>query len=114
MSLGRFLPPLLAGVVFVANGPDFPARSPQYSFLVFGPQAQNRVCVVLDGTDLYVDKTGTGDLAAALHFPNDGKDFQPFEIADQAGPDHYRVTSLRVERNPAERRAFLMANVEVK
>jgi hypothetical protein len=35
---------------------------PQYCLLVFGPQAKNRVWVVVDGDDLYLDRNGDGDL----------------------------------------------------
>ena len=35
---------------------------PKYCLLVFGPQANTRVWVVLDGDTLYVDRNGNGDL----------------------------------------------------
>src|SRR5262249_7325319 len=38
---------------------------PKYCLLVFGPQAQTRVWLVLDGQTLYVDRKGDGDLTAA-------------------------------------------------
>jgi hypothetical protein len=35
---------------------------PAYCLLVFGPEAKNRVWLVLDGNTLYVDRNGNGDL----------------------------------------------------
>ena len=37
-------------------------KQPKYGLLVFGPQAKQRVWLVLDGDTLYVDKNGNGDL----------------------------------------------------
>ena len=36
--------------------------TPSYCLLVFGPQAKERVWLVLDGDTLYVDRNGNGDL----------------------------------------------------
>jgi hypothetical protein len=38
------------------------AGQPGYCLLVFGPEAKQRVWLVQDGSTLYVDRTGTGDL----------------------------------------------------
>jgi hypothetical protein len=37
-------------------------HEPQYALLVFGPHRQQRIWLVLDGTTLYVDRNGNGDL----------------------------------------------------
>jgi hypothetical protein len=37
-------------------------KSPRYGLLVFGPNAAERVWLVLDGDTLYVDRNGNGDL----------------------------------------------------
>ena len=37
-------------------------KSPKYGMLVFGPEGKNRVWLVLDGTTLYVDRNGNGDI----------------------------------------------------
>lgn len=37
-------------------------NEPRYALLVFGPQREERVWMVLDGTTLYVDGNGNGDL----------------------------------------------------
>ena len=37
-------------------------HEPRYALLVFGPQRQQRVWMVLDGETLYVDRNGNGDL----------------------------------------------------
>jgi hypothetical protein len=87
---------------------------PKYCLLAFGPEAKTRVWVVLDGTDVYVDRNGNGDLTEpGERFPNDGKDFKEFEVADLDGKGRYKVKSLGVHRSENEGRVFLMANVEV-
>jgi hypothetical protein len=69
---------------------------------------------VLDGTDLYVDTNGNGDLTdPGERFPNDGKDLKEFEVADRDKKGRYKVTSIGVHRSEKEGRVFLMANVEV-
>src|SRR5262249_48823097 len=37
-------------------------NEPRYALLVFGPKRETRVWMVLDGTTLYVDRNGNGDL----------------------------------------------------
>jgi hypothetical protein len=37
-------------------------KEPRYALLVFGPRREQRVWMVLDGTTLYVDRNGNGDL----------------------------------------------------
>jgi hypothetical protein len=87
---------------------------PRYCLLAFGPEAKTRVWVVLDGTDLYVDRNGNGDLTdPGERLPNDGKDFKEFEVADRDGKGRYKVTHVSVIRDEREKRVFLMANVEV-
>lgn len=44
---------------------------PEYCLLVFGPEAQTRVWLVLDGDVLYVDRNGNGDLT------EDGERLEP-------------------------------------
>jgi hypothetical protein len=46
----------------IAKEPAYKA-TPRYCLLVFGPEAQSRVWLVLDGEVLYVDSNGNGDLA---------------------------------------------------
>jgi hypothetical protein len=45
--------------------PAYQSKTPQYCLLVFGPQAQVRVWLVLDGDALYLDRNGNGDLTDA-------------------------------------------------
>jgi hypothetical protein len=98
----------------VAREPAYKSTAPSYGLLVFGPAAATRVWVVLDGTDLYVDTNGNGDLTeAGKRFPGDGRDFKPFTIADRAGPDRYRITGLGVHRPEQEKRVFVMVSVEI-
>src|SRR5262245_54559535 len=45
--------------------PAFKSKEPRYCLLVFGPAADYRVWLVLDGDTLYVDRNGDGDLSEA-------------------------------------------------
>lgn len=42
--------------------PTYESKEPQYCLLVFGPESNIRVWVVLDGDVLYLDRNGNGDL----------------------------------------------------
>jgi hypothetical protein len=42
--------------------PAYQSKAPKYALLVFGPEARTRTWLVLDGTTLYVDRNGNGDL----------------------------------------------------
>jgi len=46
----------------IVREPVYDTGKPKYCLLVFGPQAQTRVWLVLDGKALYADRTGKGDL----------------------------------------------------
>ncbi len=52
--------------------------TPRYCLLVFGPQAKQRVWLVLDGDTLYVDRNGNGDLTETGERLAIGK-WQPLE-----------------------------------
>jgi hypothetical protein len=98
----------------IAKEPAYRSPKPTYCLLVFGPAARTRVWVVRDGSVLYVDKNANGDLTdkgERLPADSHGRDFQPFEIADRAGPYRYHVTGIRVFEHP--KGAFLSAEVEI-
>jgi hypothetical protein len=46
----------------IAKEPAYQSKSPSYGLLVFGPEAQSRAWVVLDGDCVYVDRNCNGDL----------------------------------------------------
>ena len=46
---------------------------PKYGLLVFGREAKTKLWIILDGTDLYVDKNGDGVLTTEERFPQDGR-----------------------------------------
>ena len=46
----------------IRKEPAYQTKSPRYGLLVFGPDATDRVWLVLDGDALYVDRNGNGDL----------------------------------------------------
>jgi hypothetical protein len=49
----------------IRREPAYKSREPRYCLLVFGPAADYRVWLVLDGDALYVDRNGNGDLTEA-------------------------------------------------
>ena len=49
----------------IRKEPAYQSKAPKYCLVVFGPKAETRVWVVLDGETLYVDKNGNGDLTEA-------------------------------------------------
>jgi hypothetical protein len=46
----------------ISREPAYRTKTPKYCLLVFGPEAKQRVWLVLDGDTLYVDKNGNGNL----------------------------------------------------
>src|SRR5437762_3210437 len=46
----------------IRKEPAYQSKTPKYCLLVFGPQAKDRVWLVLDGDVLYVDRQANGDL----------------------------------------------------
>jgi hypothetical protein len=46
----------------IAKEPEYQSKAPRYCLLVFGPDAKTRIWLVLDGSVLYVDRNGNGDL----------------------------------------------------
>src|SRR5256885_1623280 len=72
----------------IAKEPVYKSKSPRYCLLVFGPEAQTRIWLVLDGDALYVDRNGNGDLTeeAERVAPKDerrrGEGEFTFEIGD--------------------------------
>ena len=46
----------------IRKEPAYRAGGPKYGLLTFGPEAKERVWLVLDGDALYVDRNGNGDL----------------------------------------------------
>lgn len=59
--------------------PRYKTKTPRYCLLVFGPKADHRVWLVLDGSTLYVDRNGNGDLTEP------GESTVPAESADPCG-----------------------------
>jgi hypothetical protein len=49
----------------IRKEPAYKTKDPRYCLLVFGPKADYRVWLVLDGNTLYVDRNGNGDLTEA-------------------------------------------------
>src|SRR6516162_5852375 len=46
----------------IGREPKYESDSPRYCLMVFGPEAKERVWLVLDGKSLYVDRNANGDL----------------------------------------------------
>jgi hypothetical protein len=59
-DLARADPPKIDRTI--AKEPVYQTKTQKYALLVFGPDARDRVWLVLDGETLYVDRNGNGDL----------------------------------------------------
>jgi hypothetical protein len=81
---------------------------PKYGLLVFGSEAKTKLWIILDGTDLYVDKNGDGALTAEECFRQDGRELKEFDVAGG-----YKIRSIGVHRDKQDKRVFLMARVQV-
>jgi hypothetical protein len=75
----------------IRKEPAYQSKSPKYCLAVFGPKADTKVWLVLDGETLYVDKNGNGDLTepgeqVKIATPNqDPAQFSEVEITDAQG-----------------------------
>jgi hypothetical protein len=74
----------------IAKEPAYQTKTPKYCMLVFGPEAKDRVWIVLDGDTLYVDKNGNGDLTEE----DEGLKAPAFEASTH--PAHARERSIKV------------------
>jgi hypothetical protein len=83
MPFSRFVPGLLALLVgaapawgvdlskmerTIAKEPAYQEK-PKYCLLVFGPEANKRMWLVVDGNTLYLDRQGSQDLREAIRHP---------------------------------------------
>ncbi len=72
----------------IAKEPAYQSKAQKYGLLVFGPKAEKRVWLVLDGDTLYVDTNGNGDLTEAgkkvkVQTPNqDPATYEDIDILD--------------------------------
>jgi hypothetical protein len=70
----------------IAREPEYKSEAPKYCLLVFGPEAKERVWLVLDGKTLFVDRNANGDLTeegerVGVKTPNqDPAQFEPTEL----------------------------------
>lgn len=79
----------------IAKEPAYRA-SPRYCLLVFGPTAQTRVWLVLDGEAVYVDRNGNGDLTEAD------------ELVLPPGGNYYSLGDIREKDSDAVHRSLGM------
>jgi hypothetical protein len=72
-------------------------KEPRYALLVFGPKREQRVWMVLDGTTLYVDRSGNGDLTQPDERlqPKDPKDVND-RLANPGRYTHFNVFEFTV------------------
>src|SRR5262245_3812764 len=84
----------------VAKEPNYQGK-PKYCLLVFGPEANFRVWLVLDGAVLYMDRNGNGDLTepdkrvTAYYNGNAGLGFKPGQLTAPDGKTKYKLAQLR-------------------
>lgn len=95
----------------IAKEPTYQSTAPKYCLLVFGPEADTRVWLVLDGEVLYVDRNGNGDLTedgervAGTSDPSSGRSlvFNPGTIVRADGKRTYRLSQVSVRRDEDKR-----------
>jgi hypothetical protein len=81
---------------------------PIYCLLVFGTEANFRVWLVLDGTTLYVDRNGNGDLTepdkrvSPYYQIGKGFGFRPGQLATPDGKTKYRLSQLRMGKESCD------------
>ncbi len=82
----------------IKKEPAYATKSPSYVLLVLGPEAKDRIWLVKDGTTLYVDRNGNGDLSEPGKklapkkggSPEEGYSFRVDELTI-GGKTHYRL-----------------------
>jgi len=78
--------------------PAYASKNPEYCLLVFGPRAETRIWLVVDGTTLYVDRNGNGDLTEPDEMlrPKDATSARPpiGDIVARDGKTVYRDLSV--------------------
>jgi len=84
-------------------------HEPRYALLVFGPKREQRVWMVLDGTTLYVDRNGNGDLTEKGERlePNNPKDGSN-RFGGSGSHTHWDVFEFTVEAGATGKSKFLL------
>lgn len=86
----------------IAREPVYRTKTPKYCLLAFGPEAQSRIWLVLDGDTLYVDRNGNGDLTdRGERVALDSSRFEAETITEQGGKVRHR--NLLVLRSTGDR-----------
>lgn len=76
--------------------PSYQSGAPGYCLLVFGPTADTRIWLVVDGDILYVDRNGMGDLAADGNaVRSTGEWFWVDELTERDGKTRHAGLSVR-------------------
>jgi len=86
----------------IAKEPKYEGK-PTYCLLAFGPEADFRVWLVLDGTVLYVDRNGNGDLTepnkrVVTQYRGDGSryGFRPGPVGTPDGKVKFTLSQIRM------------------
>ena len=79
----------------IRKEPAYKSKEPRYCLLVFGPAADYRVWLVLDGDTLYVDRNGNGDLTEAGESTGRQSDRTPTRAASSRSPFWRRTARPR-------------------
>src|SRR5438105_8212216 len=71
----------------IGKEPQYETKSPKYGLLLFGREGKDRVWLVHDGSFLYVDRNGNGDLTdpgekvAAVRIPGRDPEKEGYQFA---------------------------------
>src|SRR5262249_5016241 len=76
--------------------PVYETKAPKYCLLVFGPEAKTRIWLVLDGSVLYVDRNGSGDVTESGKRVQGSEVFELGEVTEADG--NTKHTDLVVKR----------------
>jgi hypothetical protein len=97
----------------LVHEPAYQSGTPQYALLLFGPQAELRMWVVLDGETLYVDHNGDGDLTAAGEQFASAADVKDINVASADGETRYVLRGMSRHEDEKLARSSLMIDVEI-
>jgi hypothetical protein len=93
--------------------PAYASKTREYALLVFGPEADVRVWVVLDGETVYLDGNADGDLTGKDERFEKAEECKNVEIADPDGQTRYIVTRLNLHKQQDPPRTQMMAYVDI-
>jgi hypothetical protein len=95
--------------------PAYQTKDRLYALLVFGPQASLHVWVVLDGSEVYLDRNGDGELTGGDEKFKNHAACRNIELTDPDGKTRYKIRGMATFVDPMDSdETNLMVEIEVK